>query len=83
VPVVVATGNSVADDVLAAQAGLAVPVGSKEALAEALGRLSARDDDFARARRAAARAAHLGTFNYEVQLSATALGARLTEGLSA
>ncbi|MFT3775304.1 MAG: glycosyltransferase [Minicystis sp.] len=76
VPVVVAEGNSVADDVLDAEAGLAVPVGSREALAEALRRLL-DDRDFAAAARRAAREAHLAEYNYETQLQGTRLGAIL------
>lgn len=76
VPVVVAEGNSVADDVLGAEAGLAVPVGSREALAEALRRLL-DGGPFALAARRAAREAHLAEYNYETQLHATRLGALL------
>lgn len=74
VPVVVAEGNSVAEDVLGADAGLAVPVGPRAALAEALGRLL-DDSPFAVSARRAAREAHLATFHYEKQLRGTRLGA--------
>jgi glycosyltransferase involved in cell wall biosynthesis len=76
-PVVVATGNSVSTDVLDADAGLSVPVGSREALASALGRLI-EDDAFAARTGRAGREAHLGRFNYETQLQHTRLGSLLS-----
>ena len=72
-PVVVASGNSVSTDVLGAEAGLSVPVGSREALASALGRLI-EDDAFAARTSRACREAHLTRFNYETQLQPTRLG---------
>ncbi len=77
VPVVVAEGNSVADDVLTAGAGLAVKVGSREALADALDRLLS-EDALAEGCKKAARRAHLEVFNYEKQLEGTVLGELLT-----
>ncbi len=76
VPVLVAAGNSVADDVTRAAAGLAVRLGSTERIAEALGRLLA-GDAFSRSCAAAARRAHLSELNYETQLRQTLLGGRL------
>ncbi|APR82145.1 Glycosyl transferase, group 1 [Minicystis rosea] len=76
IPVVVSEGNSVADDVVGAEAGLAVPIGSREALANALGRL-VEQSPFAEAARRAAREAHLAEYNYETQLHGTRLGALL------
>ena len=76
VPVIVAAGNSVADDVTRAAAGLAVKLGSAERIAEALARLLA-GDAFSRGCAAAARSAHLRELNYETQLQQTLLGARL------
>jgi glycosyltransferase involved in cell wall biosynthesis len=78
VPIVVAEGNSVARDVLTAGAGLAVPVGSREALADALGRLI-EPGPFSTEAKKKARAAHLATFNYEAQLRGTCLGAMLDQ----
>ena len=72
-PVVVTAGNSIADDVIAAHAGLAVALGSREALADALRRLL-DDGPFAERCRASARNAHLREFNYETQLQNTLLG---------
>jgi glycosyltransferase involved in cell wall biosynthesis len=81
VPVVVARGSSVADDVSHSGSGLAIDLGDERALASALGRLIA-DDAFAHACRRSARAAHLEMFNYETELAPTRLG-RLLESRTA
>lgn len=70
IPVVVARGNSVEEDVISSGAGLSVSLGSPESLASALETLV----DDARAAQAA-RNAHLERFNYEAQHSGTLLGA--------
>jgi glycosyltransferase involved in cell wall biosynthesis len=76
-PVVVTEGNSVADDVQQAQAGVAVAVGSRERLAEALSRVLEPEASAVYGR--AAREAHLQLYNYESQLQNTALGRLMLE----
>ncbi len=72
-PVIVSGGNSVADDVRACGAGVAIETLSERALREALARLLS-DPELRRSQGAAARRAHLAEFNYESQFARTVLG---------
>lgn len=74
VPVVVAQGNSVEDDVVSCSAGASVPIGDIEALAGALSSLI--DDERAAG---SARTAHLHRFNYETQHANSILGSLMRE----
>lgn len=78
VPIVVASGNSLAIDVEAAGAGLTVGPGDHPALVDTMCRLL--NDGALRVQCAArGRAAHLAMFNYERQLESTSLGRMLPD----
>lgn len=72
VPIIVASGNSLADDVVRAGAGLVIPPGDHTALVEAIAQLL-NDNGLGSQCATRGRDAHLTELNYERQLESTLL----------